>query len=263
MPTLLPPGRPDGTALTGAALLAAIAAAFFLAGAVKGVSGLGLPTVAIGLLGLVMPPAAAAALLIAPSLATNLVQCLGPHTRRIAAALWPMWAGILLASIWTPLPSIATGAAGVRIGLGVILVLYGLYGLARPQLTLRLAGPPLLAVSLLTGLATGVLTAATGIFIFPMLVFLQALGWKKDEMIQALGLSFTVCTVALAISVGWGASLGTWTTAPGWVALLAAFAGLALGSRIRSRIDAEQFKKVLFCMFGVLGLAMVARGLAA
>ena len=48
--------------------------AFLLAGFVKGVIGLGLPTVAMALLTLAMPPAEAAALLILPSLVTNLVQ---------------------------------------------------------------------------------------------------------------------------------------------------------------------------------------------
>ena len=48
-----------------------IAATFLLAGLVKGVIGLGLPTVAMGLLGLVMPPAQAAALLLVPSLVTK------------------------------------------------------------------------------------------------------------------------------------------------------------------------------------------------
>ncbi|MFC7608315.1 hypothetical protein [Teichococcus aestuarii] len=43
---------------------------FLLAGMVKGVLGLGLPTVAMGLLGAVMPPAQAAALLVLPSLVT-------------------------------------------------------------------------------------------------------------------------------------------------------------------------------------------------
>jgi hypothetical protein len=48
----------------------AIAATFTLAGSVKGVIGLGLPTIAVGLLTLMMPPAHAAALLIVPSTVT-------------------------------------------------------------------------------------------------------------------------------------------------------------------------------------------------
>lgn len=54
-----------------ATMLAMSLAVFLLAGFVKGVIGLGLPTVAVGLLSLVMPPVQAAALLILPSMVTN------------------------------------------------------------------------------------------------------------------------------------------------------------------------------------------------
>ncbi|MGZ8197008.1 MAG: sulfite exporter TauE/SafE family protein, partial [Burkholderiales bacterium] len=50
----------------------AIAATFGLAGMVKGVIGMGLPIVAMGLLVLFMPPAQAAAVLVVPSLVTNI-----------------------------------------------------------------------------------------------------------------------------------------------------------------------------------------------
>ncbi|HEX4329959.1 MAG TPA: sulfite exporter TauE/SafE family protein, partial [Burkholderiales bacterium] len=58
----------------GAALGALVAAVFLLAGLVKGVIGLGLPTLSMALLALWMPPVEAAALLIVPSLVTNLWQ---------------------------------------------------------------------------------------------------------------------------------------------------------------------------------------------
>ena len=62
--------------LAGHAAWGTLAAAgvFAVAGVVKGVVGLGLPTVAMALLALWMAPAQAAALLIVPSLLTNLWQ---------------------------------------------------------------------------------------------------------------------------------------------------------------------------------------------
>ena len=67
------------------ATLAATAGAFLLAGFVKGVIGLGLPTVAIGLLGLMMTPAQAAAIMVAPALITNVWQA---ADRRRACCRW-------------------------------------------------------------------------------------------------------------------------------------------------------------------------------
>ena len=48
---------------------------FVVAGFTKGIIGLGLPTIAMGLLAVVLPPAEAAALLILPSLVTNVCRC--------------------------------------------------------------------------------------------------------------------------------------------------------------------------------------------
>ena len=77
--------------------IAKISGIFLLAGLVKGLIGLGLPTVAIGLLGLMMAPAQAAALLIVPSLVTHIWQALaGPCLLVLLRRLWPMFAGICL-----------------------------------------------------------------------------------------------------------------------------------------------------------------------
>ncbi len=77
-------------------ILAATAGAFLLAGFVKGVIGLGLPTVSIGLLGLLMTPAQAAAILVVPSLVTNIWQAVvGGGLIALARRLWPMLVGNL------------------------------------------------------------------------------------------------------------------------------------------------------------------------
>ncbi len=68
-------------------MLAAIAAVFVLAGFIKGMLGLGLPTVAMGLLATRMPPAHALAIVILPAIITNIWQTfVGPYLRDIAAA---------------------------------------------------------------------------------------------------------------------------------------------------------------------------------
>ena len=75
----------------GPALTALVITTFLLAGTVKGVIGLGLPTVAMGMLGLAMLPAQAAVLLIIPSTVTNLWQLsFGGHLGALLKRLWPM-----------------------------------------------------------------------------------------------------------------------------------------------------------------------------
>jgi len=240
-------------------LLAAIAATFLVAGVTKGISGMGLPTVSMGLLGLFMPPASAAALLVLPSLLTNVMQCLGRHLLAITSVLWPMWLGTLGGALLAPLPSLASGAATVRGGLGVLLIAYAAYGLLRPTAKLQLRRGAVLATGFAVGCITGALTAATGVFIVPMVMFLQMLDFGKEEMVQALGLSFTVCTVALCLSLGRDASWQALASIEGGLALLCAFAGMGLGARMRGRISPATFRTTLFIVFAVLGAALIAK----
>jgi uncharacterized membrane protein YfcA len=142
-----------------------------------------------------------------------------------------MWVGIVLGALFTPFPTLSTAGASARIGLGVVLLLYCTYGLARPAYHLRLPRGWMLLVAFVVGCGTGFMAAATGVFFFPMVVFLQMLDFDKDEMVQALGISFVVGTVSLAGSLGWGVSWNAAWSVPGVLALVFAFAGMALGAR--------------------------------
>jgi hypothetical protein len=101
-----------------------IGAVFAVAGFVKGVIGLGLPTISMGLLAIVMPPVEAAAILILPSFITNVWQMLaGPALRDVFRRLWPM---ILASCIATWIGSGLMTGPSARYGtafLGIVLAL--------------------------------------------------------------------------------------------------------------------------------------------
>src|SRR4051812_37575111 len=97
---------------------------FLLAGFVKGVIGLGLPTVGIGLLSVMLAPAQAAALLTIPTVVTNCWQLVGPQFVPLVRRLWPMFAGICVGN-WLGAGLITTGDANhTLIALGLVLTLY-------------------------------------------------------------------------------------------------------------------------------------------
>ena len=78
----------------GLAAATAIALTFMLAGFVKGIVGMGLPTVAMSLLAVFFPPAQAAAILVIPSLVTNVWQLLaGPQFITVAKRFGTMKGG--------------------------------------------------------------------------------------------------------------------------------------------------------------------------
>ncbi|MBT9467081.1 MAG: sulfite exporter TauE/SafE family protein [Hydrogenophaga sp.] len=239
-----------------------IGTVFVVAGAVKGVSGMGLPTFAIALLGMAMPPAAAATLVLLPSLLTNIVQCIGPHTRTLVRRLWPLWLGVAGATVGSPLPDLGAASNDTRITLGAVLMVYGGWGLARPALP-DLARHTLVAGGL-AGLLSGALTAATGVFVMPLVPYLQSLRLEKDAFIQALGLSFLVATLALAVRLGHMASTSVPVPAIGHaIALAAACLGLWIGAHGRQRLPAPVFQRALYSVFLGLGALMLARALAA
>lgn len=233
-----------------------VVVAFVLAGCVKGVTGMGLPTVAMSLLGLWMPPVQAAALLVMPSLATNVAQCRGSYLRALTTRLWPGWLVIAIVTVSAPGLGGAVSAQSAKGWLGGILMAYGIWGLWRPHLPdLSLSSKWL---SLLAGAATGVVTALTAVFVLPWVPYLQTLRLGKDEMVQALGLSFTVATLSLAVrvrmstpfdSVSWSVAIAVGG------ALISSFGGLKLGEVLRSRLAGPAFQKALFMVFLGLGAA--------
>ena len=114
------------------------------------------------------------------------------------------------------------------------------------KLRLSVARSTELWLAPLVGLVTGVITAATGVFVLPALPYLQAIGLEKDELVQALGLHFTVSTLALAAVLLYGGAFPSSIAMTSLLAVLPALAGMYLGQRLRQRIPVATFQLCLF-----------------
>ena len=233
---------------------------FILAGFAKGIIGLGLPTIAMGLLAVVLPPAEAAALLILPSLVTNVWQMLdGPHLRRLLRRLWPLNLGVCLGT-WLG-AALLSGIGGRHGGLalGLALIAYAAAGLAALRLVVPRSAEP--ALGPVTGALTGGITAATGVFVIPAVPYLQAIGLQKDELVQALGLSFTVSTLALAAALAGVDAFATELLLPSLLAVVVSLAGMRLGQAVRARLRPQAFRLCFFLGLLALGAYLALRGL--
>jgi uncharacterized membrane protein YfcA len=237
-----------------------IAAIFLPAGLAKGVIGLGLPTIGMGLLALLMSPVEAAAVLALPSLVTNIWQMLaGARLGVIARRLWSMMLGVCLGTWAGAGLMIGLSARYATIGLSAALILYAIAGLTAFRVTVRAAFEPIL--SPIIGAVTGVITAATGVFVIPAVPYLQGIGLEKDELVQALGLSFTVSTLALAASLAAGGAFVPTMIVPTATALGASLLGMWLGQIVRDRLSPMTFRRCFFAGLMLLGVYLVARGI--
>jgi uncharacterized protein len=236
-----------------------IAAVFLLAGFIKGVLGLGLPTVSMGLLAVTMQPSRALAIVIVPAIVTNIWQTFGgPYLRDIIRRLWPLMIGTVV-GIWLNAgmltgPSTRYGS----IALGALLVIYAIVGLS--QFSFTVARRDEKWIGGIVGVITGMVSAATGVQVIPSMPYMQAIGMEKDELVQALGVFFTVATLALGFSLTGAGLLSASTAWPGAVAIAASFAGMFTGQSVRSRMQPDAFRR--WFLIGMIFLGLYLAGSA-
>lgn len=231
---------------------------FLGAGVVKGVTGMGLPTVAMGVLGAAMSPLTAAAILIIPSFVTNVWQMLaGRDTLRLMRRLWAMMLCIVIGTVLGTRLLVVVDPVWSGRALGFALIVYAAYALFLPTLSLpeRLES----MLSPVIGMVTGLLTGATGVFTIPAVPYLQSLGLQKDELVQALGLSFTVSTVALAAGLLAHGAFRPGQLGLSLLAVVPALAGMWLGTIARQKISPNAFRRCFLLFLIILGLELTLR----
>ncbi len=244
------------------AVLLAIFATFIVGGLVKGVIGLGMPTVSLGLLTIAFDLPTAMAIALVPTFLTNIWQGFsGGRALQILKRIWPfllsgmatLWMGTLV------LKSVDVG--WLTSLLGIVLISYGVINLAGFSVVLSprqeaWAGP-------VVGGVNGILAGMTGSTVVPGVMYLQALGFSRDELIQSLGLMFSLSALVLGVAMRSNGLLSGELAALSVFAIVPAFAGMAFGQRIRSRLSEVLFRRVFFGSLLFLGAYLAFRGLFA
>jgi hypothetical protein len=235
--------------------------AFLLGGFVKGVVGLGLPTVSLAILTATVGLKEAMVLMLFSSFVTNAWQALiGGHLLAILRRLW-VFLVIGGIGIWVAAGLLARSDAVLLSGVfGVLLCIYGAVSLfGRP---LPPPGRAEAWLSPVVGGVAGIITGLTGSFTVPGIMYLQSLGLAKDVFIQAMGVVFTMSTLTLSISLAANdlvpVNLGIVSVA----GLVPAALGMIAGQRIRDRLSEDQFRKVFFASLLAVGAYIAVRALA-
>jgi len=237
-----------------------ICATFLLAGMVKGVIGLGLPTVILAFLTVTLSLPEAMGLLLLPSLMTNVWQALvGGHAKEVIRRIWLF---LLMATL-----TIGLGAQVLKMLdvswlsalLGLLIMAYGLINLFGVRITVsdnkeKWAGP-------LFGVVNGVLTGMTGSFVVLGVMYLQAIGLTRNQLIQAMGMLFSLSSVALGIALQGTGLLNVEILQGSAIGLVPAIVGMVLGQKLRMSLSEIMFKRVFFVSLLVLGVYIMFNAL--
>lgn len=233
---------------------------FVLAGIVKGIIGMGLPSVALGLLTLIFGLREAMVVLLLPALATNIYQAAsGGALIALGRRFWPLLLAVPVGT-WAGVSVLANAnTALLNAGLGTMISVYALAVLMTPEFPS--ARPHESWLSPAIGLISGLLTGVTGTLGYPGLFYLQALRLKRDVLIQAMGLLFIISTVALAAAMAERQLIAAGPGGMSAIAVVPALAGMVAGRGIRDRIPEPVFRTMFLVALVVLGVAIIAKAL--
>jgi uncharacterized membrane protein YfcA len=247
-------------AMTDALTLMIVTATFLLAGSVKGVIGLGLPTVSLGLLTAALDLTTAMALMILPSLFTNSWQAVVGGNGKII--LQRIWVFLLVATlaIWLGAKAlILVDLFLLSVLLGLLLVAYSVFNLMGFRFTIapnreKWAGP-------FFGVVNGILTGMTGSFVVPGVMYLQAIGLPRDQLVQAMGMLFSTSTIALAIALQKHSFLTTELATISLFAVIPAMVGMIIGQRFRVSLSEARFRQLFFISIFGLGCFIIVKSI--
>jgi uncharacterized membrane protein YfcA len=238
----------DGIAL-GFFLLAA-----FLGGLASGIAGFAMGFVVSGIWLHIITPIQTTTLIVGYGLWT---QGYGVWMLRHALSWRTMAPFIIGGVIGVPIGTLLLTSINpeyLRTGVGLLLILYGIYGLARPAFKPVQVGIPAdVGIGFLNGLFAGL----TGLPGFVVTIWCQMRGWSKDVQRTVFQPVMLAAIVINAISLSIAGAVTAETVKLYLLGLPALLAGLWIGFKLYGRLDDAAFRKVVLLFLLVSGLALI------
>lgn len=239
-------------------LIGLAGAGLFLAGVVKGATGLGYSSCALPFLVSAIGLKPAMVLVLAPAMATNIaVAATAGHfaeiLRRFAVLYFAMFPGI---AIGIALLLHVDQSAAV-LALGCIIVTYALFTLLHPHLSLSDRAEQLLKLP--TGFANGILTGLTGSQVMPLFPYMMALDLDPNRLVQAINMAVMLASLLLAAGLLATGVMTPFLAGGSVLAVAPALIGIGLGTRLRRKMLATQFRTVVLLVLLGMGAMMIAR----
>ncbi len=230
-----------------------IALCFLLGGLSKGLVGMGLQTICIGLLVVLFDITLAMALLLVPALITNIWQIRGMPFASLGKRLLPLLlcaaAGIWIGSY----ALVLVDGRLLSILLAILLLIYTVISLTGFNISIPRQREGVLGFAF--GGLNGLFTGMTGSYLFPALVYLHGMGLPREQFIQAMGLFFVTLSVTLGFALSRHDLLTTDIALVSAAACLPALLGMSVGEKLRGTLTDKTFRLLFF--LAVAGVAIV------
>lgn len=232
---------------------------FLLAGIIKGLIGIGLPTASVGMMSQFIDPRIAIALIVFPSLLSNAWQVW--RMGDVLGAMRRYWLFLaMLMSMILIVSTLVTSTVGtdtILLVLGCVIILFSATSLtfSPPRIPARYDR----AGQFVFGAAAGTLGGLTAIWAPPMVTYLMGRQTGKDEFVRATGVIILMGTLPL-IAGFWSNGMLTGPLALVSAAMtIPAILGFQIGEIFRRRLDADRFRNVVLIIFGIMGLNLLRR----
>jgi uncharacterized protein len=238
--------------------LATIAAAYFIAALVKGVTGLGYSSTCLPILTLAFGLKEALPMVLIPSVASNLVVMVGTGGFLTSAQrFWPMLVSAAIsvfAGLWA-----LTRLGGVRAAavLGVLLLLYVGFALTNARFRLNEARTRRFEPAI--GAATGFINGLTGSQVMPLTPYLLSLDMTRERFLQATNQSFTLSSAAMFVGLGAAGLMTVHVMVVSACGIVLVALGVRIGQRISHHLAPQAFRTAVLIVLAALGLGLILR----
>ncbi|MBE3638933.1 sulfite exporter TauE/SafE family protein [Mangrovicoccus algicola] len=249
---------PAGPGAAAAAVAITVLAAF-----VKGATGFAMPMVMISGLATFLPGELALALLIVPTLVTNVIQAFGGGLGRARAAALRYWRYIAIVLVFIALSAQLVSVlpqSWLFLALGTAITGFALWQLSGRQVTVP--AHLRIRVELAVGTVAGVIGGLSGVWGPPTVAYLSASGAAKEESVRVQGVVYFAGACVLTLAHLRSGVLNAQTLPLSTAMVVPAMAGLVIGMQARGRMDEVLFRRCTLAVLAVAGVNLVRRGLA-
>jgi uncharacterized membrane protein YfcA len=236
--------------------LLAIALAVTIGGILKGATGAGAPVLAVPVIAAFYDVRVAVAVMVLPSLMTNLVQMKKYRAHRIAPGFARNMAvgGALGAAVGTIL-LVQVSISALKATMAALIVMYILLRFARPNLKLSISVGRLCAMP--AGFLAGVLQGAVGISAPVSLTFLNAMRLERDAFIFTVSVFFASMSATQFVAQVHFGIMTLEMALLGLVALIPLVGAMPIGHWLGRRFDARTFDVAILAFLGVLAMRLI------